>query len=452
MVSPDGSQEEVSQGRQTVGVPALPPALPSFRPRKTAALAVSGLLLLSGALSGALAGFKVTPIPATPAAPATTAPASLPELAPVGTAVPELQPLAPAPSTSPNPAPAPALNPPVSTASLPGSPSDPLYTAQWDMDAVRMPQAWNLLSTRKLQPAPVTVAVIDTGYVPTPELGARLVNGYDFVSNPARAGDGNGRDGDATGLGPNAYHGEVVANLIGAAHDGRGMAGVNPQAKIVAVRVAGIAGDVDPVDLADAIRWAVGLPVAGAPANPNPAKILNLSLFADFIPLTGCDARIQKAVDDATAKGALLVVGAGNDNADVQGYSPAGCRNVLTVTSVDSAGKRPGYANWGANVGLAAHGGSPAQRLTLSTTLHPSGSMTPDAGTSLATPHVAGVASLLLGLRPRLTPAQVKSVLLLSAAPFPAGGCDPEPRKRCGQGVLNAEAALQRALASTLGK
>lgn len=342
--------------------------------------------------------------------------------------------------------------PPLTTSqSLPaGSPSDPLLLQQWDMSAIRVPQAWPLL---KGQPqTPVTVAVLDTGFIPTPELGARLVNGYDFVSNAARAGDGDGRDADARGSGPNAYHAEVVSNIIAAAHDGRGMAGINPQARIVAVRVAGIDGLIDPLDLIDGMRWAAGLSVPGTPVNRYPAKVLNLSLYADFIPLTGCDPRIQKAVDEVSAKGVLVVVGAGNDDADVRGYSPAGCRNVLTVTSVDAAGKRPAYANWGANVNLAAHGGDAQQRLTLSSTLAPAGVMTPEAGTSLAAPHVTGVASLIYALRPKLTPAQVKDILTLSAAPFAGGRCDPDPRKTCGKGVLNAEAALKRALASSLGK
>lgn len=313
-----------------------------------------------------------------------------------------------------------------------------------------MPQAWSLL---KGQPqTPVTVAVLDTGFIPSPELGTRLINGYDFVSNASRAGDGSGRDPDARGSGPNAYHAEVVTNIIGAAHDGRGMAGIHPQARVVAVRVAGIDGLIDPVDLIDGMRWAAGLSVAGVPVNPNPAKVLNLSLYADFIPLTGCDARIQKAVDEVTAKGALVVVGSGNDDADASGYSPAGCRNVLTVTSVDAAGQRPAYANWGRTVTLAAHGGDARQRLTLSSSLVPGGVMTPEAGTSLAAPHVAGVASLIYAVRPRLTPGQVKDILTLSAAPFPGGRCDPEVRKTCGRGVLNAEAALKRALASSLGR
>ncbi|WP_380087463.1 S8 family serine peptidase [Deinococcus radiopugnans] len=233
------------------------------------------------------------------------------------------------------------------------------------MTTIGMPQAWTLLpeTVRKVSTSKtpsITVAVLDTGFVNSPELAGRVVNGYDFVRDPARAGDGNGRDADASGVGQFAYHGEVVANIIAAAHDGRGMAGINPSARIVHVRVAGVDGLIDPQDLADGLRWAAGIAVPGVSANPNPAKVLNLSLFADFIPLTGCDARIQNAVNAVTAAGALVVVGAANDGADAAGYSPAGCRNVLTVTSATQVGTRPAYANWGRSVALAAPGARPA--------------------------------------------------------------------------------------------
>ncbi len=340
-------------------------------------------------------------------------------------------------------------------------PSDPLYPQQWNLSAIGMPQAWALLPdamkpdaakrTSTLKTPPVTVAVLDTGFVGSPELAGRVVNGYDFVRDPARAGDGSGRDGDASGVGQFAYHGEVVANIIAAAHDGRGMAGINPLTRVVQVRVAGVDGLIDPQDLADGLRWAAGLTVPGVPANPNPARVLNLSLFADFIPLTGCDARIQHAVDAVTARGVLVVVGAANDGADASGYSPAGCRNVLTVTSATQQGTRPAYANWGRSVAVAAPGGEPGHGVPVSSLSGPGGVRAPD-GTSMAAPHVAGVASLILSVRPRLSPAQLRSVLTRSAVPFPGGRCDPQPARSCGSGTLNAAAAVRAALASSLGK
>lgn len=403
-------------------------------------------------------------------------PGTIPALPP-GQTAPRPQPPAPrppaptpmppeiAPTPLPRPQPAPPLLPvtPPTTPAPPDvyRPSDPLYSRQWNLTTIGMPQAWALLHDAVTSAAaskgstpqtpPVTVAVLDTGFMASPELAGRVVNGYDFVRDLARAGDGNGRDADASGAGQFAYHGEVVANIIAAAHDGRGMAGINPQARIVQVRVAGVDGLIDPQDLADGLRWAAGLAVPGVPANPHPAKVLNLSLFADFIPLTGCDARIQTAVNAVTAAGALVVVGAANDGVDAAGYSPAGCRNVLTVTSATQAGTRPAYANWGRSVAVAAPGGETGHGIPVSSLSGPGGVRTPD-GTSMAAPHVAGVASLLLSVRPRLSPAQLRSVLTRSATPFPGGRCDPDPARSCGSGTLNAAAALRAALASSVGK
>ncbi|WP_288433586.1 S8 family serine peptidase [uncultured Deinococcus sp.] len=398
-----------------------------------------GLLLLAGLLSAGARPVAQT-VPATPVAPA----------------LPELSPLPPRPATLPALTPTSALTPvPAATPASPAlpagfvaTPTDPLYARQWNLRAIRAGGAWALLRGQTL--APVTVAVLDTGYVPSAELGARLVPGYDFVSDPARSGDGDGRDRDPAALGAYAYHGEVIAGIVAAAHDGRGMAGLDPQARVLAVRVAGTDGMIAPQDLADALRWAAGLPVAGVPANPAPARILNLSLYADFVPLTGCDARVQAAVDAVTARGALVVAGAANDGADSRGYSPAGCRNVLTVTSATEAGTRPAYANWGRSVALAAPGGEPGHGVVVSSVSGPGGVREPN-GTSFAAPHASGVAALLLAVRPGLTPAALRDLLTRTATPFPGGRCDPDPLKSCGSGTLNAEAALRAALALPAG-
>lgn len=398
-------------------------------------------LLLTALVAGAGVAQSALP-PALPTLQPVPPPASVPALR--GTFAPlPAGPLLPGP-LAPSVSPATASSP-VTAALSPFSPRDPLYARQWNLAAIRMPQAWALWQAQKTL-SPVTVAVLDTGHVASPELAGRVFGGYDFVSDPARAGDGGGRDRDASAVGQFAYHGEVIANLIGAAHDGRGMAGINPRARIVHVRVADVNGEIAPQDLIDGLRWAAGLSVPGVPSNPNPARVLNLSLFADFIPLTGCDARIQKAVDEVTARGALVVVGAGNDGRDASGYSPAGCRGVLTVTSVDGAGERPDYANWGRTVSLGAPGGDPAHGVVASSVSGVGGERDPN-GTSFAAPHVSGVASLLLSVRPGLTRATLSSLLTRQVTPFTAGRCDADPRRTCGTGLLNAEAALKAALA-----
>ncbi|MGY2893078.1 S8 family serine peptidase [Deinococcus sp. UYEF24] len=339
----------------------------------------------------------------------------------------------------------PVRSSPVQTSPLqaaPTLPTDPYFAQQWNLRQINIQDAWAVKSG-----APITVAVLDTGYVQSDELtspggSSREINGYDFVSDASRSGDGDGRDPDGSGVGPLAYHGEVVANLIAAARDGQGVVGVNPQARILHVRVAGTDGLIAPQDLADALRWAAGLSVPGVPLNRTPARVLNLSLYADFVPLTGCDARVNAAIQAVTARGVLVVAGAANDGADASGYTPAGCPNVLTVTAVDRSGQRPAYANWGRTVSLAAPGGSPEDGLPLLSR----GELILRDGTSFSAPQVAGVASLMLGVNPALTPAALTSLLKLSATPFPAGRCDPvNALHTCGSGVLNAGAALRLA-------
>lgn len=425
----------------------------------------SRLLVLGAVVLGTVSAQQSVPVPARPI----STPAPLPELQPVPSPlpalVPVLTPLMPAPTPAPaTTAPRPATVPRPRTAPRPAQPStpsaavsntpvprpsDPLYGRQWNLQSIQVPGAWAQLPLGRSWGPPVTVAVLDTGYVDSPELSGRVVNGYDFVSDPARSGDGDGRDQDASATGQYAYHGEVVANLIAAAHDGRGMAGLNPQARILHVRVAGNDGLIEVQDLVDGLKWAAGIAVPGVPANPNPARLLNLSLYADFIPLTRCDPRVQAAVDAVTARGTLVIAGAANDGADAAGYSPAGCRNVLTVTSVTQGGQRPAYANWGRTVALGAPGGEQGNGIPASSVSGMNGERSPD-GTSFAAPHATGVASLLLTVRPRLTPAQVRDLLTRTVTPF-VGGCDPDPVRTCGAGLLNASGALQAALASAAG-
>lgn len=382
------SQAPIRRGRQTVPVSLPPRSLPLRR---------LALLLCSLSLAGAIRVTITSPTPA-PAAPLRPAPVAPPPARPV---------------------------------------PDPLYPQQWNLPQIHLEEAWAQESG-----APVTVALLDTGYAPSPELGARAINGYDFVSDPRRSGDGDGRDPDATGVGPLAYHAEAIANLIAAARDGRGIVGINPQARILHLRVAGADGLIDPRDLADALRWAAGLGVPGLPANRFPARVLNLSLYVDFIPLTGCDPQVGAAIREVTARGALVIAGAANDGKDASGYTPAGCDGVLTVTATNRSGTRPAYANWGPKVALAAPGGDPAEGVPLLS----GGELRGRNGTSFAAPQVAGVASLMLGLNPRLTPARLTDLLKRSATPFPGGSCDPQNRAHsCGTGLLNAGAALRLA-------
>jgi serine protease len=331
-------------------------------------------------------------------------------------------------------------------------PNDPRYGEQWSLASINAPAAWSLGTGN----ASVTVAVLDTGILPHPDLAGRLLAGYDFVSSPERARDGDARDPDPRDEGNwegegecgeparnSSFHGLFVAGQIGAnANNGVGIAGVDWAAKILPVRVLGRCGGTFD-DILAGIAWAAGLPVDGAPANPNPAKVINLSL-GGFGP---CPAAVQEAVDGALAQGTVIVASAGNASDDASLYSPANCSGVITVAALARTGERSGYSNFGGRVDIAAPGGDlDTDGLVLST--HAQGATTPGEfdyafamGTSMAAPHVSGTVSLMLARDPNLTVGQVLAKLQGSAADFRAGSsCG--FRGVCGAGALDAGMAL----------
>ena len=322
-------------------------------------------------------------------------------------------------------------------------PDDPGYPGQWDLAAIGVPQAWTTS-----RGAGVTVAVIDTGSLPHPDLRGQYLPGYDFISDPDYALDGTGRDADATDAGDwtpygacedptlrnSSWHGIHVAGTIAAlVGNSTGIAGIAPGARLLPVRALGRCGGTD-TDITDALVWAVGGAVPGVPANPNPAKIVNLSLSGPG----SCNPMEQRAIDQATARGALVIVAAGNDAADVADYTPANCRGVLVVGATMPSGVTAPYANSGAAVALSAPG-STIYSLGNSGTRRadPTGwTVLARSGTSMATPHVSAVAALVWSLAPTLTAAQVRDILVRTAAPFPGTATG------FGAGILDAAAAV----------
>ena len=330
-------------------------------------------------------------------------------------------------------------------------PNDPLYASQWnyqsppsEMGGVNLPPAWDITTGS----ASVVAAVIDTGSLPShPDLAGRYVGGYDFMSDPVFANDGNGRDSDPSdpgdwvtsaegslyGCAPHnsTFHGSHVAGTIGAAsNNATGVAGVNWVSKILPVRVLGKCGGFGS-DIADGIRWAAGLSVPGVPANPNPAWVLNLSLGGYACDSNGqncgCGNTFQNAINAAVSAGAVVVVAAGNDNRPALESSPGNCNGVITVAATGRQGQKASYSNFGSLVEISAPGGADNQ--TILSTLNTS-AFSPDplnntyahyAGTSMAAPHVTGIVSLMLSRNPSLTPAQVMSILQTTARPFPTG-------------------------------
>ena len=208
-------------------------------------------------------------------------------------------------------------------------------------------------------------------------------------------------------------------------------------------------------DVADSIRWAAGLAVPGTPLNTTPARVINMSLGGG----TACSAISQQAINDAVAAGAVIVVAAGNANSGVA--APATCDNVIAIAATGPTGQKASYSNFGPQVDLSAPGGDQSTFGVVDGVLSTlnSGLQGPVAssyafyqGTSMATPHVAGVASLMLSANPSLTPAQVESLLKANVTPFATSGAASTncTTAICGTGILNAEAAVQAALSTLL--
>ncbi len=341
---------------------------------------------------------------------------------------------------------------------------DQQYRSQWhyfeSSGGVNLPAAWDL--TRGL--SETIIAVIDTGITRHSDLNDKVILGADLISDPLFSNDGDGRDqdpsdpGDWVQFGDSCYsgagskstwHGTHIAGTIAASSgNGVGVAGVNWNAKILPVRVLGKCGGYES-DIADGIRWAVGSLVSGLPLNQNPAKVINLSLGG----VGDCGQTMQAAIDHANAKGAVVIVAAGNDNADLnsQSYSPANCKGVLAIAASNRNGGRAYYSNYGSKIDVTAPGGGRFGGI-LST--HNSGFYGPSSetytslsGTSMSAPHVSGIVSLMLALGPGLYPEQIREIIRNTAQGFTMGSsCN---TFICGHGIVDAYQAVLSASMTT---
>jgi len=334
------------------------------------------------------------------------------------------------------------------------TPNDTRLNEQWNLlevaGGINLLRAWDLSTG-----AGVRVAVLDTGYRPNPDLTPNIVGGYDFISDPFIANDGGGRDsnamdpGDAAAAGvcgPNTpatnstWHGTNIAGTIAAvANNGIGVAGVAFGAKVVPIRVVGRCGALLS-DVAEGAIWAAGGSIPGVPANPNPAKVINISLSAP----AACDPTSQGVINIIRSLGAVVVTSAGNDNVDAKNYLPASCDGVITVAATTRQGGKASYSNFGEVVDMAAPGGDArAVKANGVLSLINFGTSAPGSdgydyaqGTSTATAEVSGVAALMLARAPNLLPDQVESLLKSTARRFPVA-CD-----SCGEGIVDAFKAV----------
>jgi serine protease len=397
-------------------------------------------------------------------------------------------------------------------------PNDPLFASggaqgpavgQWYLrapageavSAINAVGAWDLHTGS----SSVVVAVLDTGVRTNhPDLAGKLLTGYDMISDATVANDGSGRDSDPGDPGdwvtqgeinanPSLYdgcevsdsswHGTQVAGIVAAAtNNAIGMAGSGGHIKLLPVRVLGKCFGYTS-DIRAAIRWAAGLPIPGLPTNPNPARVINLSLGSGG----PCDTEDASAVADAIAAGAVVIAAAGNSTGREVG-SPANCPGSIAVAGLRHAGSKVGFSDLGPEIAIAAPGGNcvsigqnepclyPILTTTNSGTQAPAASIYSDStdfsvGTSFSSPLVAGTAALLYSVKAAITPAQVRAALQASARPFPSSGLPPDPQtgpiptcqtpgafdqlqcycttSTCGAGMLDADGAVKAVLGSS---
>ncbi|GAB2608319.1 S8 family peptidase [Novilysobacter erysipheiresistens] len=342
-------------------------------------------------------------------------------------------------------------------------PDDELYAQyQWHLHSatggIRAPAAWDATSGEG-----VVVAVLDTGITDHEDLDGNVLEGYDFITDTflsrretdervAGAHDYGDWNDDPTQcpVSPSSFHGSHVAGTVAeTTGNGIGMAGVAHDARVLPVRVLGRCGGYLS-DIADAVVWASGGSVDGVPDNANPAEVINMSLSG--AAACGAESTMQLAIDAAIANGTTVVVAAGNDNADVGGFTPASCASVVTVGATRIGGGRAGYSNYGSRVDLSGPGGGGSadgnpggyvwQSINDSATSPELGTPTYGgmAGTSMAAPHVAGVVALVQSVAETpLAPDEMRALLKDTARPFPVEIPAGTP---VGSGILDAQAAV----------
>lgn len=341
---------------------------------------------------------------------------------------------------------------------------------------INMASAWDITQGS----SGIVVAVVDTGYTDHPDLTGKILPGYNFISDPVRAGNSFGRGTDAHDLGdgvtsatqypslgcstsdtypqPNSWHGTEVASVLAAAtNNGRDIAGVGWNTQFVPVRVSGKCGALLS-DTVDGMLWAGGIAVAGAPTNNYPARIVNVSLGS-----TGqCSAAEQDAVNQLAARGTMVVAAAGNEGARSVD-APANCTGAIAVTAHVDSGENASYANVGPQVALSAPGGGCGNSKVITATNPPTCAEAQSviqadsndgtqslgnyvvkqvAGTSFSTPEVAGTIALMLSVQPQLSNAQVLAGLQQTARPHPNGTFCTENPGVCGAGLLDAAGAV----------
>ena len=341
------------------------------------------------------------------------------------------------------------------------TPNDTYYSYQWHYPKINLPAAWDLSKGDD-----VIVAVIDTGVFLTHEdLSGQLVSGYDFISDASNALDGDGIDdnpddpGDSTIAGQSSWHGTHVAGTVAAAsNNSQGVAGVAWNAKVMPVRVLGKDGGYSS-DIIQGIRYAAGLSNNSNTLPAQKADIINLSLGG-----SSSSQAEQDAIAAARNAGVIIVAAAGNSAVSTPFY-PAAYNGVISVSATDFNDNLSSYSNYGTTIDVAAPGGEASADANgdnradgiMSTYVNDqSGTRRSDytyfmQGTSMATPHVAGVIALMKSAYPDLTPTDVDNLLHSCAITNKVNDSSCSRDNQFGYGRIDAYLAVTEAQSMNTG-
>lgn len=285
-------------------------------------------------------------------------------------------------------------------------PNDTFYPSyQWNMPIIDMEKAWDISKGKDT----VKVAVIDTGVdLSHPEFKGKLTTGYNVLTGSRNANDDNGHGTHVTGI--------IAAHI----NNKEGIAGMTWYNPIIPIKGIGADGSGSSFDIAKGIKW----------ATDNGAKVINLSV-GNYNP----SQVLHDAIKYAYTKDVVMIAATGNDNSNQPSY-PASYPEVIGVSAIDGNKNRASFSNYGQSVDIVA----PGVDIPSTYIDHEYAQL---SGTSMACPHVTGLATLIRSVNPSLKNDQVMSIIKYSSQDLGTKGRD----DYYGYGIINVAKALELAKA-----